>query len=205
MLLPILLYVVLIVAAILILGSLVTFLVERSPYHKQFIEGHAPNPLPDGFHPGLAHVLFDKQTPWLGKQFDHTQQIGFNIFTPLGAKILKFASPFYPKFSLNEEGNTRAYYFKTWVGKGKKDANVDVLKLDYAAMRENPLFIRIILDEVVEIAPQQYLGKIHVKLLPGFFVTVGYFGLTEQPQEALVKAEVDDGLMGLTVSQRSRN
>lgn len=191
MLLPILLYLALILVAILVLGSLLTFLVERSPYHKQFVAGRAPNPLPDGFHPGKAHVLFDKQTPWLGKQFDRSQQIGFNIFTPLGARILKFASPFYPKFSLNEDGNTRAYYFKTWVGKGKKDGNVDVLKLDYAAMRENPLFIRIILDEVVEIALQQYLGKIHVKLLPGFFVTIGYFGLTEQPQEAAAKAGLD--------------
>lgn len=189
--LTILLSAALIVVVILMLGSLVTLLVERSPYHKAFVQGRVPNPLPDGFHPGMAHVLLDKQTPWLGKQFDGTQQIGFNIFTPLGAKILKLASPFYRKFSLNEEGNTRAYYFKTWVGKGKKDLNVNVLKLDYAAMPENPLFIRIILDEVVEIAPQQYLGKIHVKLLPSFFVTIGYFGLTEQPQEAVVRAGLD--------------
>lgn len=189
--LTILLSAALIVVVILMLGSLVTLLVERSPYHQVFVQGRVPNPLPDGFHPGMAHVLLDKQTPWLGKQFDRTQQVGFNIFTPLGAKILKLASPLYRKFSLNEEGNTRAYYFKTWVGKGKKDVNVDVLKLDYAAVPENPLSIRIILDEVVEIAPQQYLGKIHVKLLPGFFVTIGYFGLTEQPQEAVVRTGLD--------------
>jgi len=195
MLLNILLSLTAVVAAILILGSLVTFLVERSHYHQTFVQGRVPNPLPQGFHPGKAHVLLDKQVPWLGKSFDRGQQLGFNIFTPLGAKILKIASPFYPKFTVNEEGNTRAYYFKTWVGKGKKDTSVDVLKLDYAAMRENPLFIRIILDEVVEIAPQQYLGKIHVKLLPGFFVTIGYFGLTEQPQEATVGARLHDNLL----------
>lgn len=189
MLLTILISLASIVVAIVILGSLVTFLVERNPYHQKFVQGRVPNPLPQGFHPGMAHVLLDKPVPWLGKSFDRTQQLGFNIFTPLGAKILKIASPFYPKFSINEEGNTRAYYFKTWVGKGKKDTNVDVLKLDYAAMRENPLFIRIILDEVVEIAPDQYLGKIHVKLLPGFFVTIGYFGLTEQTQEAAARAD----------------
>lgn len=179
------------VAVVFILGSLVTLLVERSPYHQTFVQGRAPKFPPDDFHPGKAHVLLDKQTPWLGKSFDSENQIGFNIFTPFGAKILKIASPFYPKFSVNEEGNTRAYYFKTWVGKGLKDTGVDVLKLDYAAMRENPLFIRIILDEVVEVAPQKYLGKIHVKLLPGFFVTIGYFGLTEQPQEAAAKAQLN--------------
>jgi len=187
--LTILLYVAGIVAAILILGSLVTLLIERSPYHEMFVKGRAPDSL-DGFHPGMAHVLFDKQTPWLGKHFDRQQQLGYNVFTPLGAKILKFASPFYRKFSLNEDGNTRAYYFKTWVGKGKKDKQLDVFKLDYDSP-ENPLFIRIILDEVVEIAPQQYLGKIHVKFLPGFFVTIGYFGLTPQPQESPAQVVVD--------------
>ncbi len=179
-----------IVAAILILGSLVTLLVERSPYHKMFVQGRVPDSL-DGFHTGMAHVLFDKQVPWLGKHFDRQQQFGFNVFTPLGARILKFASPFYRKFSVNEESNTRAYYFKTWVGKGKKDKQLDVFKLDYDTP-ENPLFIRIILDEVVEIAPQQYLGKIHVKFLPGFFVTIGYFGLTPQTQESIAKALIDE-------------
>ncbi|MDQ3012589.1 MAG: hypothetical protein M3X11_17995 [Acidobacteriota bacterium] len=112
----------------------------------------------------------------------------------MGAKILKVASPFYAKFTVNEDGKTCTYYFKTWEGKGKKGANVDVPKLDYAAMRENPLFIRIIQDEVVEVAQQQYLGKIHVKLLPGFFVTIGYFSLTEQPQETTANTQFSKGL-----------
>lgn len=191
MLLTILLYAALVIVALLILGALGTLLIERSPYQKQFAQGRVPAPLPQGFHPGVAHVLFDKQTPWLGKFFDREQQLGHNIFTPLGARILKFASPFYRQFSRNEDGNTRAYYFKTWVGKGKKDRALDVLKLDYD-MPENPLFIRIILDEVVEITPQQYLGKIHVKLLPGFWISIGYFALTPQPQEATVRARLDE-------------
>lgn len=193
MLLTILLYVALLIAALLIIGSLITLLIERSPYQRQFAQGRVPAPLPQGFHPGVAHVLWDKQTPWLGKYFDRQQQLGHNIFTPLGVRILKFASPFYRQFSRNEDGNTRAYYFKTWVGKGKKDGALDVLKLDYA-MPENPLFIRIILDELVEIAPQQYLGKIHVKLLPGFWISIGYFGLTPQPQEAPVQAGLAEGV-----------
>lgn len=172
-------YLAIAVIAIIILGSLITFIIERSPYQPAFVAGRAPDPGPDGFHPGEAHVLFDKKTPWLGKQFDRQAQIGFNIFTPLGARILKVASPLYQKFSINEEGNTRAYYFKTYIGKGRKDVNTDVFKLDYD-MPENPFWIRAILDEVVEIAPREYLGKIHVKFLPGFFVTIGYFGLREQ-------------------------
>ena len=172
----ILLYFAVVIVLIVILGLLTTFLVERSPYQAMFVRGTVPNPSPDGFHPGIAHVLLDKQTPWLGKSFDRERQIGFNIFTPAGARILKSATPSYSKFSLNPDGTTNAYYFKTYVGKGKKDANTDVIKLDYSSS-ENPWIIRIILDEIVAVTPDSYLGKIHVKFLPGFFVTVGYFGL----------------------------
>jgi len=174
-----LIYIAIAIVGVAVWGLLITSLVEHSPYQKMFVEGRAPDPAPDGFHPGEAHVLFDKKTPWLGKQFDRQASVGFNIFTPLGARILKFASPLYQKFSVNEEGNTRAYYFKTYVGKGKKDVNTDVFKLDYD-MPENPFWIRAILDEVVEIAPRQYLGKIHLKVLPGFYASIGYFGLREQ-------------------------
>ncbi|MCI0486480.1 MAG: hypothetical protein L0229_07750 [Blastocatellia bacterium] len=176
----ILLYILLVVAAaivaILIIGSFITFLVGRSPYQAMFVRGHVPDPAPEGFHKGLPHVLFDKKTPWLGKSFDRDTQTGFNIFTPTGASILKVATPFYSRFRLNPEGNTDAYHFKTYTGKGKKDAETDVIKLDYDSA-ENPWLIRIILDEIVETAPRAYLGKIHVKLLPGFYVTIGYFGL----------------------------
>ncbi|MGH9847908.1 MAG: hypothetical protein ACREEM_55180, partial [Blastocatellia bacterium] len=165
-LLTVLLYAAVAVAVIYLLGSLATFLVERSPYQQMFVAGRAPNPLPDGFHPGEAHILLDKQTPWLGKSFDAEARTGFNIFTPIGARILKVASPLYQKFSVNEEGNTRAYYFKTCVGKGRKDVNTGVFKLDYD-LPENPFWIRAILDEVVETTPREYLGKIHLKVLPG--------------------------------------
>ncbi|MGH9845679.1 MAG: hypothetical protein ACREEM_43780, partial [Blastocatellia bacterium] len=61
-------------------------------------------------------------------------------------------------------------------GKGKKDVNTDVFKLDYD-LPENPFWIRAILDEVVETTPREYLGKIHLKVLPGFWISIGYFGL----------------------------
>ena len=162
--------------AILILGSLITFLVERSPYQSMFVRGELPDPVPQGFYPGMPHLLLDKKTPWLGKFFDQQTQTGLNIFTPLGASILKVATPLYRRFDLNPDGNTKAYYFKTYAGKGKKDAETEVIKLDYNSA-ENPWLIRIILDEIVSIAPHKYLGKVHVKVLPGFYVTIGYFGL----------------------------
>ena len=156
--------------------SLVTFLVQNSDYQKKFLQGSTPAQPPDGFYQGTAHVLFDKQTPWLGKSFNSADNLGFNVFTSSGGKLLRLLTPLYNRFSRNSEGNTKAFYFKTRSEPALKDAPLNVIKLDYDSA-ENPFIIRIILDEIVEIAPEQYLGKIHLKVLPGFYSTIGYFGL----------------------------
>jgi hypothetical protein len=117
--------------------------------------------------------------PWLGKSFDSANNLGCNIFTPTGAKLLKLMTPFYKLFSTNAEGNTRAYNFRTRAEAGLKDTDLDVIKLDYNTP-ENPFLIRIILDEIVEIASEQFLGKVHLKVFPGFYSTIGYFGLKKE-------------------------
>jgi hypothetical protein len=164
------------VAAWLVFWSLVSLLVNSGRYHRQFINGKQPVNAPDGFYRGTAHVLFDKKTPWLGKSFVRVEANGFNIFTPAGAAILKTLTPFYKRFTDNADGNTDAYYFQTRTAPGLKDPDINVIKLDYNAP-ENPFLIRIILDEIVEVAPDEYLGKIHLKVFPGVFCAIGYFGL----------------------------
>lgn len=159
--------------------SLVTFFVQKSVYHNKFLQGGTPEQPPQGFYQGSAHILFDKQTPWLGKSFDSVNDLGFNIFTPFGAKLLRLLMPLYKRFNGNSDGNTNAFYFKTRTEPALKDAPLDVIKLDYDSA-ENPFLIRIILDEIVEVAPEQYLGKIHLKVLPGFYSTIGYFSLKKQ-------------------------
>jgi hypothetical protein len=156
--------------------SLVSFIVNRSDYHRQFVAGHVPQLAPDGFYQGTAHIFFGLQTPWLGKSFAAEDDLGFNIFMPKGAALLKILAPFYKKFSVNTKGNTDAFYFQTRTGAGLKDKDIDVIKLDYDTP-ENPFPIRIILDEIVEIAPDEFLGKIHLKVFPHVYSTIGYFGL----------------------------
>jgi len=158
--------------------SLISFFVNRSAFHNQFINGSLPQAAPDGFYQGTAHIFFDKQTPWLGKSFVAGDKFGFNIFMPKGAVLLKILMPLYKKFSTNANGDTDAFYFQTRTDTGLKDKAVKVSKLDYDAP-ENPFPIRIILDEIVEIAPDRFLGKIHLKAFPGFYSTIGYFGLTK--------------------------
>jgi hypothetical protein len=150
--------------------------VKRSHYHRQFVEGRAPQTAPDGFYQGTAHIFFNQQTPWLGKSFVAADNLGFNIFMAKSVPLLKTIMPLYKKFSRNANGDTDAFYFQTRTEAGLKDKNIDVIKLDYDAP-ENPFPIRIILDEIVEIAPEQFLGKIHLKVFPRFYSTIGYFSL----------------------------
>lgn len=175
----ILLLIVIALGAWLVFWSIVSFVVNKGKYNQQFINGNLPQTAPDGFYQGTAHIFFNLQTPWLGKSFDSPNHLGFNIFTQFGAKLLKVLAPFYQKFRKDEANNTEAFNFRTRTEAGLKDPNINVIKLDYDAP-ENPFPIRIVLDEIVEIAPEQFLGKIHLKVFPGFYSTIGYFGLQKK-------------------------
>lgn len=155
---------------------LVTFFVGQSARQAQFIAATAPDDPPSGFYKGSAYLLGKRPVPWLGKSFERESQKGFNIFTPTGASLLNVLTPLYKLFKVNTDGNTDAYYFKTSTGPGFRDKAVNVFKLDYDSV-ENPFLIRIILDEMVETGPDEFLGKVHMKVFPGYYATIGFFGL----------------------------
>ena len=159
--------------------SLLTFLSGRSHWQEKFVGGQLPDPPPDGFYRGSAYLLGNRSVPWLGKSFERDNQVGFNIFTPAGSSLLKILTPFYKLFRKNADGNTDAYYFKTSTGPGFRDKQIDTFKLDYDSP-ENPFLIRIILDEIVQLDNGEYLGKVHMKVFPGYYSTIGYFGLKKE-------------------------
>ncbi len=117
---------------------------------KLFLSGKVPDPNPNGFYKGS---LDGPKTFWQGKKFDAASSTGINLI-----------------------GSKEVYPFKTYVAKGLKDKNLDVLKIDYN-IPENPFWIRLILDEIVQISPNNYLGKVHLKIIPGLPFTLGYFRL----------------------------
>lgn len=160
----------------LVFWSLISYLSSKSHWQTKFMNGRLPEPSPDGFYRGSAYLLGGRPVPWLGKSFEPGNSRGFNIFTPRGASLLRVMTPFYKLFRLNDDGNTDAYYFATSTGSGFKDPTIETFKLDYDSS-ENPFLIRIILDEIVQTAPDEYLGKVHMKVFPGFYSTIGYFGL----------------------------
>ena len=156
-------------------GTGITYVSQHSSRQQEFLAGYLPTKPPEGFYKGTAHLLMDANVPWLGKAFVPAQVNGFNVFTSTGYNILKFLTPLYKKFSKNAEGTYSAYVFKTYTTKALRDEK-QVFVLDYNS-KENPFLIRIIVDEIVETKPNEFLGKIHVKIFPGFFITLGYFSL----------------------------
>ena len=116
--------------------------------------------------------------PWLGKTFNASQQRGDNIFMRDSYLLARLFNPFYRGFSTDQQGTYRCFAFRTYIAPGLMDADRTVLKIDYD-LKENPApTVRRILDELVQIDDNLYLGKAHVRWWWGSWGTVAYFTLT---------------------------
>lgn len=149
---------------------------QRATYQDSFARGQVPQPKLDGFYPGTSHIAFGLPVPWLGKRFTLTPEGGANILSGLGGTLARVLTPRYKHFVHESDGTVSGYNFKALTGTGLRDPQVQVLKLDYN-LPENPGLIRIINDELVQVDPGRYLGKVYMQLLPGWFLFVGFFEL----------------------------
>jgi hypothetical protein len=153
-----------------------------------FVAGQVPDPVPEGFLRGrlvtmsmsgpfdggvrrLAHLWM----PWLGKSFDPETSSGINILKKGAAAPMKLL---WPKHSPRRDLGDRieAFPFQTWVGAGKVDPEIQVLKIDYDFEANPGFIIRDILDELVQVADRLYLGKVLLRWR-GSHQLVGYFSL----------------------------
>lgn len=135
-----------------LLGCVRTWYLESKPEQQVFQHGKVPKGMPDGFYRGSVG---NWKLPWQGKTFDRKNHTGANVVFWSGKKRERFP-------------------FKTYIGKGLRDTNVSVIKIDYSS---SDLFVRLITDEIVEVAPGKFLGKAHLTLIPGLPFTVAYFEL----------------------------
>ncbi len=141
-----------VIILLIIIYASINLHAEWSPQQKQFVAGTVPEPLPNGFYKGDAPV----KGSWLGKTFDAASHTGKNIFK-------------------NTDGTTReAYPFKTYQGKGIRDTQISVMKIDYD-VPENPFYVRPILDEVTEVSPGHLVGKLNYRLPLGLVLSIGFF------------------------------
>jgi hypothetical protein len=143
------------------------------------IEGVAITPTTIATIDLLLWTLSSVWMPWVGKRFDSETATGDNIVLPSARLPAKLFWPSY-RFQDMGEGRYVAFRFRTYAGVGVVDPDREVLKIDYDS-NENPSFlIRDILDELVQVVPGVYLGKVLLRfgsLAHTNRRLVGYFGL----------------------------
>jgi hypothetical protein len=151
-------------------------------------------PAPDGRYagkliaidmaPGLTQffqTLFSVWMPWLGKFFNPAGQSGDNILTKASYPLARYFNPFYRGFIHDQPGSYRAFAFRTYVAPGLFDEDRSVLKIDYNLRENPPLTVRRVLDELVQLSDDLYLGKAHVRWWwrsQGGWQTVAFFILS---------------------------
>ncbi|QLL07062.1 hypothetical protein [Mycobacterium vicinigordonae] len=114
--------------------------------------------------------------PWQGKRFDLTANAGDNRMTNSAKLPSKLLWPLYKM--KDAAGGRLAFDFKTYQDAGKLDPDVQVMVIDYADVKENPyVIIRSIRDELVEVVPGTYLGKILFRLPRDRYEMIGFFAL----------------------------
>lgn len=131
-----------------------TYRVEHSQNQVVFRRGTADTTSLDGEYGGLVTGYSGS---WQGKTFDHSTNSGINRFRENGTVVQK-------------------YPFKTSLAKGLRDPAMDVVTLDYN-QPGNPWWLKFVVDEIVSVAPNTYLGKVHLRLAPRLVFSVGYFTL----------------------------
>ena len=114
---------------------------------------------------------------WDGKKFDAESHTGINSMSK-GMSIA--GKVFWPMYTMktDETGHKWAFGFKTFIEPSVDDADVNVFVIDYKDVESNPsLIVKKVRDEMIELVPTVYLGKIMYRLDSGDHTKLGYFAL----------------------------
>jgi hypothetical protein len=136
---------------------------------------------------GVARRLTSMWMPWLGKRFDRQAGTGDNLMVPAATAVARFVWRGYA-FRPVEQGVLSAFDFRTYLAPGLSDPDRVVLKIDYDLDLNPGFLIRSILDELVMVGPQTYLGKVHMRRgrnwkLAGYFALRPSRPAVSQPDE----------------------
>jgi hypothetical protein len=157
-------------------------------FDELFRSGTRPDPLPDGFLPGrLLATSIQPQLdgvvrriaalwmPWQGKVFDPDTSSGVNRFLPNVRLPMKAVWPRYTPEEMTAQ-RVEAFPFRNNLAPGALDPDLDVYKIDYDFEANPDFMIRRILDELVQVAPGRYLGKVLFRVGDRFH-PIGFFSL----------------------------
>jgi len=119
--------------------------------------------------------------PWLGKRFNAADDRGDNVLLGSARLPAKLLWPLY-KTGIARGGRS-AFDFETALEQGKDDPDRTTLKIDYHDISSNPrLLIRSIRDELVEVVPGAYLGKMLWRHDEDRHTLLAYFALRQPPE-----------------------
>jgi hypothetical protein len=157
---------------------------------EMFREGSVPDPLPHGPCPGElvatstwgpVDAVFQKIAgawmPWKGKKFDADSGTGVNIMDKSARIPSRIVWPGYTPEAV-EGDRMEMFPFRNRIAAGALDEDVKVYKIDYDFDANPKLIIRRILDELVQIDDDFYLGKILLRMGSGWR-PIGFFSLTQ--------------------------
>jgi hypothetical protein len=131
----------------------------------------------DGPFEAIAHLWM----PWRGKEISTQAGEGRNLFTKGGIRAMR---PMFPSYHHTGDGPTgpTAFRFTTAVAPSETSPSTKVLQIDYRELAENPGLIRRILDELVQIEDDVYLGQA-LMMWRGRLQRVAWFSL--EPNQLL--------------------
>jgi hypothetical protein len=132
--------------------------------------------------PGLtqfAGMMSALWMPWKGKTFNAALACGDNVFTRDSLALAHVYWPLYRGYRDDGPQTYRAFAFHTRVAPGLADPDRQVLKIEYDLDGNPGLSIRRVLDELVQVADDVYLGKAHLKWWWGRWQLVAYFTLSQ--------------------------
>jgi hypothetical protein len=158
--------------------------------HALFCSGSTPHELRAGDYAGrfeafnvapgitqLIELAARTWMPWRGKQFDPAHSFGSNILTSDSFSLVRLAAPSYHMFMPHGHATYTAFPFRTYFAAGRRDPELQVLKIDYD-LPANPRFsVRRLQDELVQIDDNLYLGKAYFKWWWGSWQLWAYFSL----------------------------
>jgi hypothetical protein len=125
-----------------------------------------------------VQLLTGMWMPWQGKSFDAAAKRGTNRMTVSSQLPAKLLFPLYGMKSAPD--GKLAFEFVTRIERGAVEPAIDVLVIDYEPLTENPdLIIRRIRDELVQLTPDTYLGRILFRLGENRYSNIGYFALRQ--------------------------
>jgi hypothetical protein len=123
----------------------------------------------------MARAVTRAWMPWRGKRFEEAH--GENLVTSAARLPIKALWPSHRPRPLGD-GRLAVFGFETRTAPSELDPGRQVLKIDYDHDGNPSFFVRDVLDELVEVAPGAYLGRMLVRGRRGSpYRLAGWFAL----------------------------